>query len=203
MEFLSQEYNKTSNPVNLVLQSPLSEEAGFNAADTPTFDVHSLPFAPEAEFHEYRFDWSPSAVSFFADGQLLKTMQESVPTSPGHVLLSHWSNGDINWSGGPPSTDAVVTVSYFKAYFNSSLPARAKDWNLRCPDVSAPNATCAVPEVTEPPNGNSSTFFFINQGNSTANQTVYGPQNDGTVHVLYQPWQLGLMMLLLAFAFFC
>ncbi|MCJ1252184.1 hypothetical protein MMC30_009424 [Trapelia coarctata] len=201
MEFLSQEFNGASNPVNLVLQSPASAEAGFNAANTSTFAVYPLPFAPEAEFHEYRFDWSPTEVSFFADGKLLRTMTDAVPSSPGHITLSHWSNGNTGWSAGPPATDAAVTVEYFKGYFNSSSPERQRDWALRCTDISAPNATCAVPEMTVPPDSNSSTYFFINQANSTVNQTVYNPSASQATMAL-QIWMFRILFVQLLLPFF-
>jgi len=71
--------------------------------------------------------------------------------------------------------DAVLTISYLKAYFNSSDPARQRDWKARCQDIAAVNATCPIPEVMEAPDGNSSakTFFFSKQGNETVNQTVF------------------------------
>ena len=176
MEFLSAEFNDTSQPVNLVLQSPESAQAGFNAANTDTFQIHQLNFTPTEGFHEYRFDWSPDAVKFYADGVLLDTMTSAIPTSPGHITLSHWSNGDPNWSAGPPTEDAILTVEYLKGYFNSSDPSRQQDWSKRCADPSAANATCVVPEVTQAPDGNASarTFFFSMQANDTGNQTVFG-----------------------------
>ena len=176
MEFLSAEFNATSQPVNLVLQSPESEGAGFNAANTATFQIHQLNFTPSEGFHEYRFDWSPNAVEFYSDGVLLDTMTSAVPTAPGHITLSHWSNGDPTWSAGPPTADAILTVEYLKGYFNSSDPARQQDWSKRCVSLSAVNATCPVPEVTQAPNGNASanTFFFSLQANQTDNQTVFG-----------------------------
>ena len=176
MEFLSAEFNNTSQPVNLVLQSPESAEAGFNAANTATFKIHQLNFTPSVGFHEYRFDWSPSAVDFYADGILLDTMTSAIPTSPGHITLSHWSNGDPKWSAGPPAEDAILTVEYLKGYFNSSDAKRHQDWSKRCTDPSAVNATCPVPDVTQAPDGNSSarTFFFSMQTNETNNQTVFG-----------------------------
>lgn len=183
MEFLSREFNTTSHPVNLVLQSPESEEAGFNAANTSTFKLHELPFDPSDAFHEYRFDWSPDSVSFYADGVLLDTMDKAVPKSAGHITLSHWSNGNPDWSGGPPDKDSILTVEYVKGYFNSSDPARQKDWQGRCKDPSAINATCAIPKITEAPDGNVSakTFFFSQTFNSTGNQMVYGTRkNEGT-----------------------
>ncbi len=173
MEFLSAEYNASSHPVNLVLQSPNSVRNGFDAAKTTTFDLMQLPFNPSDGFHEYRFDWSPTAVKFYADGVLIKTMTESIPNSPGHLTLSHWSNGDPAWSAGPPETDAIITVEYLKGYFNSSDLQRQQDFAHRCPNVAAPNATCGVPELEGAPNGNQSanTYFFTEQKNMTNNQT--------------------------------
>ena len=177
MEFLSTEYNSTSHPVNLVLQSPDSARNGFNAANTGTFDINQLPYTPSDGFHEYRFDWSPTAVKFYADGVLLNTMTKSIPNSPGHLTLSHWSNGDPAWSAGPPETDAIITVEYIKGYFNSSDTKRQSDWARRCPNTAATNATCAVPELKAAPNGNqsASTFFFTQHKNMTNNQTGSGP----------------------------
>ena len=179
MEFLSTQFNSTSHPVNLVLQSPAAQQAGFNAAGTGSFDIHQLPFDPSSGFHEYRFDWAPDSVSFYADGVLLRTMTKDVPTHPGHVTLSHWSNGDPKWSAGPPAVDAILTVEYVKGYFNSSDPQRQADWQARCKDPKAVNASCAVPEVHAAPDGNVSakTFFFSQATNETANQTVSGMDN--------------------------
>lgn len=189
MEFLSSQYNETSHPVNLVLQSPESLKNGFDAAKTGSFDVQQLPFSPDDGFHEYRFDWSPDSVSFYADGVLLRTMDIDVPSSPGHITFSHWSNGDPRWSGGPPEADSVVTVQYFKAYFNSSLDSRQSDWAKRCKDASAVNATCAVPEITDNPDAKS--FFFVNQKDSTENQTVSG--KEGRAASLLRPSGTGYL----------
>ncbi|KAF2087792.1 glycoside hydrolase family 16 protein [Saccharata proteae CBS 121410] len=154
MEFLSQQLNATSNPVNLVLQSPMSEDAGFNAAGTPDYDLFPLDFRPDEGFHEYRFDWLPDRVSFYADGQWLRDMTTTLPNSPGHLVLNHWSNGDPNWSAGPPSEDSVMTVSYVKAYYNSSLPNRAKDYELRCTSngtYPVGSRICQIPDQTTAP----------------------------------------------------
>lgn len=200
MEFLSSEFNATSQPVNLVLQSPESEEAGFNAANTGTFQVHQLNFTPSEGFHEYRFDWSPNAVDFYADGVLLDTMTSAVPTAPGHITLSHWSNGDPNWSAGPPTEDAILTVEYLKGYFNSSDAARQQDWSTRCISPSAVNATCPVPEVTQAPNGNVSahTSFFSMQANETGNQTVFGSKkkSEGIALEISRTGVLALVLML-------
>ncbi|CAK7243701.1 MAG: hypothetical protein STHCBS139747_005227 [Sporothrix thermara] len=181
MEFLSKDYNasNSSYPVNLVLQSREAAEAGYNAQGTPTFVKAYLPFDPTADFHEYRIDFLPGSVFFYADSQLLAEMDsEAVPTHAGHLVLQQWSNGNPLWSGGPPKEDSITTVSYVKAYFNSSSPQRQNDWTLRCHDPSAPGAVCAIPQVTAT-NNSAADWFFTSQSNMTNNQTVSGQDNGG------------------------
>ncbi|KAI1824824.1 glycoside hydrolase family 16 protein [Xylaria intraflava] len=170
MEFLSAEFDKDNGifPVNLVLQSKDAATAGYNAINTPGFHRINLPFDPTTDFHEYRFDFLSDRVLFYTDGDLLSDMGGAgVPTSAGHILLSHWSNGNPGWSHGPPTKDAVTTVSYVKAYFNSSLEQRSQDFVSRCKDPAASGAVCAIPDAN-------ATFFFSDGDNMTPNQTTYG-----------------------------
>ena len=187
MEFLSSEFvpeNKTF-PVNLVLQSVQSVQAGFNAAGTGNYIVANLPFDPTDGFHEYRIDFVPGNVIFYADGLILAKMNTSaVPTMPGHLIITQWSNGNPLWSSGPPPTEALIAVSYVKPYFNSSDPARQSDFSLRCTDQNAAGAVCPIPDQIGSPdftisntstaaNMTNGTYFFSNENNMTANQTVY------------------------------
>ncbi|KAI0195146.1 glycoside hydrolase, family 16 [Xylaria flabelliformis] len=177
IEFLSAQFDKAKGifPVNLVLQSKEAAAAGYNAANTTGMRRVNLPFDPTTDFHEYRFDFLPDKVFFYADGDLLSEMTgSSVPTTAGHLLLSHWSNGNPGWSHGPPTVDAVTTVSYVKAYFNSSLEQRQRDFALRCQDPMASGAVCAIPD-------RNATFFFSNGDNLTPNQTADGDADDGGI----------------------
>ncbi|KJZ76055.1 hypothetical protein HIM_04511 [Hirsutella minnesotensis 3608] len=149
MEFLSQDYDaeKKKFPVNLVIQSQQSMEAGFDASKTGNYKRVNLPFDPTAGFHEYRFDYLPGRVAFYADSSKLADMEGAeMPTSAGHLILQHWSNGDPKWSGGPPKQDTVFLVSYVKAYFNSSGSQgfrgdQCADPICIIPDVTASNAS--------------------------------------------------------------
>lgn len=126
-------------------------------------------------------DWQPGSVTFYADGKLLHTMSDIryVPQAAGKVVLSHWSNGNPLWSGGPPVEDAKITVSYVQAYFNSSNPTRVKDHARRCPNPNAPNAICQIPDLTSPPEVGKVHFFSqASNGNMTNNQTVYARDGD-------------------------
>lgn len=175
IEFLSSEFNRTNStfPVNLVLQSQESKDAGFDASKTRDFQKINLPFDPTTAFHEYRIDFLSDRVIFYADDELLTEMNGTgVPSTPGNLQLSHWSNGNMGWSQGPPGTDATTTVTYVKAYFNSSLESRQHDYQTRCKDPSAPNAICAIPR-------HNATFFFSNVDNMTPNQTTYHNNGGG------------------------
>ncbi|RGP59103.1 hypothetical protein FLONG3_11286 [Fusarium longipes] len=135
IEFLSQEFDRDRiiYPVNLVVQSKASLEAGYDASKTRNFKRVDLDFDPTESFHEYRFDYFLGHVLFYADGKMLAQMEGSdMPTSGGHLILQHWSNGNPLWSGGPPTKDATVTVNYVKAYFNSSDHDRQSYLQGRC-----------------------------------------------------------------------
>ncbi|KAK3692663.1 concanavalin A-like lectin/glucanase domain-containing protein [Podospora appendiculata] len=182
MEFLSKDFDAAngSYPVNLVLQSREAAEAGYNAVQTGNFVKAYLPFNPAADFHEYRIDYVPGQVFFYADGVLLAGMNGSaVPSSSGHLILQHWSNGNALWSGGPPAQDAVLTVGYVKGYFNSSTAQRREDWKARCGggDSSSANAVCDIPSVS-PANSSARGWFFSDRGNMTNNQTIYDQDPD-------------------------
>jgi beta-glucanase (GH16 family) len=157
--------------------------------------VANLTFDPTAAFHEYRMDLIPGGVVFYADGQQLAKMVTSfAPTEPGHMILTHWSNGNNLWSGGPPRVDAVMSVSYVKAYFNSSAPERQKLARSRCRDATLPEAVCKIPDQIVAPDlraegasgsGKSSAAdvgFFIDQPDARAGQIFYD-KNDASMFV--------------------
>ncbi|TVY80537.1 Beta-glucanase [Lachnellula suecica] len=210
MEFLSSQFIVENNtfPVNLVLQSPQSVQAGFNAVGAGNYKVVNLSFNPTIGFHEYRVDFVPGNVIFYADGSELATMNTTaVPTQPGHLILTQWSNGNDLWSFGPPTEDALIVVDYVKAYFNSSLTERQSDWATRCRDTTLPGAFCTIPDWNTPSSpstptlisGNSTQpFFFSDQNNMTVNQTVYH-KSKGTTTASDAVQQTVMMLAALSF----
>lgn len=184
MEFLSKDFDHSNNtyPVNLVLQSRAAAAHGYDASQTGNFIKANLPFDPTADFHEYRIDYNPSEILFFADRVLLATMNGTnvpSPNSHGHLILSHWSNGNPKWSGGPPKEDAPLLVRYVKAYFNSTDPKRMQDWSKRCNNnENAMNSVCKIPVVTTH-NQTAKDWFFSDYEDMVRNQTVYEPSSGG------------------------
>lgn len=180
MESVSRMFNSTLHPINLVLHTPESNALGHDASLTKTFTSYGLQFSPQNGFHEYRFDWTSQSVSFFVDGEVVEVMTDGIPSHDGHISLSHWSNGDAGWTGGPPEVDAFTTVSYFKGYFNSSRAERTEQFLRKCSaanQAKKANATCTVPQPVGAPDGKK-TYFFTLDGNDpyrkAPNQTVNG-----------------------------
>lgn len=176
--------------MNLVLQTVQSMDSGYDASKTGTFVKRNLTFDPTDGVHEYRFDFERRGVSFYADGQLLATMDGAgVPVTSGHLLLSHWSNGNPKWSHGPPARDAQTVVTYVKAYYNSTDEARADDHRDKCAaerQASQDGALCTIPD-------NNAAFFFSNPKD---NVTLTGGHENAAVTAIGGWRLLGLVVAL-------
>lgn len=206
MEFLSAQFSVENNtyPVNLVLQSEQSAQQGFNAQGTGNYVVANLPFNPTEAFHEYRIDFIPGRVIFYADSKVLAVMNTTaVPTEAGHMILNQWSNGNKLWSSGPPVTDATMTIAYVKAYFNSSDSDRQESHINRCKDGSVPGAVCPIPEfgaaapeiLAISTTGND--FFFTDQPNMADGQIYH--HKSGCLSSIHRGYSSALFLFSLCF----
>jgi beta-glucanase (GH16 family) len=180
MEALSSQlFQNGTNLINLVQQTQTSAARGYSLIGQD-YLVAALPFDPTNGFHEYRFDFVPGYINFYADQVLIGSMSSPPPAAGRHLILSHWSNGNSQWSQGPPAQDAVLTIGYVKAYFNSSDLLRQSAALARCLDPSAPGACCPIiDDVLQ--GGTLFSEFFSNQPNKTNNQTVYGKNGGATI----------------------
>ncbi|CAH0043964.1 unnamed protein product [Clonostachys solani] len=180
MEFLSAQFDHTNNvyPLSLVVQSRQSKMAGYDATKTGTYRRVNLAFDPTLDFHEYRFDYLPGKVAFYADSRLLAVMQgEEMPTTGGHMILQHWSNGNPFWSGGPPKSDSLMIVRYVKAYFNSSSPDHLKGQLAACRNEGMIlKDTCLIPDGTAG-DAVSGGKFFLHTTDATIKETESSGNN--------------------------
>lgn len=177
MEFLS----KDPKALNLVVHSPESNKPSRSVKGSGALGVMEAsdssiawlsPVDLPQDFHEYRFDWMPDRIDFYVDGSLVQTTTENIPDSPDHLMLSHWSNGDPNWSGGPPMENAFMTVGYVKAYFNTT--ASRDNFKAECHDLD-PYAACVVPGVTSPPfsKGKKTQFYSMSHKDDIEGDTTF------------------------------
>jgi hypothetical protein len=108
VEILSQE-----NPRHLVNYTIHQNNRG-----ALTYNLFNAGFDPSADFHEYRFDWSPQGVQYYIDGKPTVLLTGNTPYQPGAIMVNHWTLSDPGWGGGPPIGDAFMYVKYFEFYFN-------------------------------------------------------------------------------------
>jgi hypothetical protein len=149
MEMLSRQQGvKQSNPypANLVVHSDASVAEGNDARNTAGFIEGKMGVVPSDGFHEYRYDWSENLVSFYLDGSWMGDLNQSVPAVPGVFQISHWSDGNPNWTAGPPAQDAILTVAYFMGYFNSTDAKRNEEYNALCGGGRGDDKICDVPD---------------------------------------------------------
>ncbi|GAB7331100.1 hypothetical protein MBLNU13_g02584t1 [Cladosporium sp. NU13] len=105
------------------------------------------------EFHELRFDFLPDRIDFYIDDHLFLSQSETVPTFPGSLSLKHYVDDGLE---DPPAHDAVMTVSYVKAYYNTTTHDEPLS---TCSDVS--KNTCVVPDQhTSPDPKGKKTHFY-------------------------------------------
>jgi len=80
------------------------------AASNETYQQARPAFDLSTSFHNYSFVWNTSAVSFAIDGNWSAVVATNVPSSPGVLSFVHWSDGNPNYSGGPPASPATLTI---------------------------------------------------------------------------------------------
>ena len=104
--------------------------------DNSTYETQEWSGSPDAfdsEFHEWSFVWLPDTVHFGLDGDFARNLTTNVPTEPGKVALSHWSDGNQNYSLGPPTVNSTITIASLQAVYNDTNATA-----LACEKVSSP-----------------------------------------------------------------
>lgn len=115
------------------------------------------------EFHDWSWVWLPDIVHFGLDSTYSTNLTVNVPQAPGKLAMSHWSDGNPNYSLGPPTRDATATLSSIWAIYNQTHTD-----SLSCKKTTS---LCTVTKgVFQPPPGS---------GEDNNN----GNEKPGTVHV--------------------
>ena len=105
------------------------------------------------EFHEIRFDWMPDRIDFYIGDHLVFTQSETVPNLAGSLLLKQSLDDGCE---DPPAHDAVMTVMYVKAYYNTT----AHEGPLSTCYDDVEDNVCVVPDQRTQPNPNGPKTHF-------------------------------------------
>jgi len=91
---------------------------------------HSLPTPVWNRYYTYRMEWTPTAMSFYVDGKLIRRETDAVTyaklldparAEPMNMRISLWA-GDIPWSGSFDSTKVPAAVDVNWAQVSSYTP---------------------------------------------------------------------------------
>jgi len=121
VEYVSKD--PTEPIVNFSVKPQIYLPAG--GASNLTYQQARPAFDLSTSFHNYSFVWNASAVRFGIDGNWSAVLTSNVPPSPGVLSFTHWSDGNPNYSGGPPVAPATLTIKKAYVFYNAtggSLP---------------------------------------------------------------------------------
>ncbi|KAJ0149837.1 Uncharacterized protein HZ326_7621 [Fusarium oxysporum f. sp. albedinis] len=112
-------YSPTNNPLNSTYQ-----RESWNDTRT-SFDE---------DIHEWSFVWLPDIVHYGLDNNYSRSITTNVPKAPGRLALSQWSDGNSNYSLGPPTKDSTVAVTFLWAVYNdtNAKPLACKKTSEAC-----------------------------------------------------------------------
>ncbi|CAH0046691.1 unnamed protein product [Clonostachys solani] len=116
IEWLSDRNNRSDNGTHHIWFTNQDNNGDGKAT---TFKVRP-PRNPTREEHEYRIDWTEEGVKWFIDGVMQAKSSTNVPNVPGYWLWNNWFNGNINWSAGPPASEAVLRIKSIDMYYNTA-----------------------------------------------------------------------------------
>ncbi|ONH68314.1 putative glycosidase CRH1 [Cyberlindnera fabianii] len=100
----------------------------FSKGNTTTYtrgEFHGVD-RPQEVFHNYTIDWTKDSLTFYLDGDILRTINsddpQGYPQSPMFVVTGVWAGGDpdnaagtIQWAGGETDYSAAPYSMYIKS----------------------------------------------------------------------------------------
>lgn len=124
-----------------------------------------LDYDPTTSFNEYRFDWIPDSVGFYLNGQLASTLDTNIPSTPGRIILNHWTDGNPKFSGvAPNDQEIMMEIANMTFFFNSTQDndaGPACQFNQNACDVKDITSRKLLPFDKSSPASSSSSFISI------------------------------------------
>lgn len=61
---------------------------------------HDLGFDASEEFHTYAFEWLPDGITWFVDGEIVHSVTDNIPSTPGRLMMNVWPGINVDdWLG--------------------------------------------------------------------------------------------------------
>lgn len=87
------------------------------------------------DFWEWRMDWNEEHIDWFAGENKTRTVpttNASLVDVPTAFYLKHWSNGDVSFMQGPPTSPSAASIGWVRLFFNSSVESTSQINSSTC-----------------------------------------------------------------------
>ena len=82
--------------------------------------IVAFPQDPTVAYHNYTIAWLTSGTSYYFDGTPANSPNGFSSKNPSKLLVSQWTDGDTEFTYGPPAQDAVMGVKALDYYYSLS-----------------------------------------------------------------------------------
>lgn len=98
---------------------------------------HVLPHASDSDFITYAFTWAPDKVSYYIDGELVRTIDDPkmVPKNPQRIFFSLWGSDTLtDWMGPFATVTAPIAMQVDWVAYTPLGEDCAFDQSILCQD---------------------------------------------------------------------
>jgi beta-glucanase (GH16 family) len=75
-------------------------------------EMIDLGFDASTGFHTYAFEWSSVAITWYVDGTAVHTATDSIPSTPGRIMMNLWPGTGVDDWLGPFNYTGSLTATY-------------------------------------------------------------------------------------------
>ncbi|WVQ93351.1 hypothetical protein IAU59_000419 [Kwoniella sp. CBS 9459] len=102
-------------------------------------DFGIVPFTsdPTAAYHNYTIAWVPGGTKYYFDGAMLDSPAKYSSVNPSKVMINNWSNGDVTFTQGPPTSDVVLKVASLAYYYQTESLGNYPAYPAGCTEAQA------------------------------------------------------------------
>jgi hypothetical protein len=84
----------------------------YSRGEQTNTEILQLPFDPTENFHDYGFEYAPGSVTFYIDGEPVKTYEDGLPERPMKLYVNSWFPAWL--PGNRPDSDRYTYVEWIE-----------------------------------------------------------------------------------------
>ncbi|ODN74718.1 hypothetical protein L202_07047 [Cryptococcus amylolentus CBS 6039] len=129
---------------SLLTPGPIGVDPGiqltnWNPTNASESEETTTPFPndPTTSYHNYTIGWLPGGTKYYYDGQELNSPSKYSSVNPSYVIINNWSNGNPNFTAGPPTADVDLRIKSVAFYYQTETLDRYPAYPDGCSEADA------------------------------------------------------------------